>query len=582
MSFPCPTKNRCPGNDDPLANLSAEDYDQQYYYALIYGDHWRGRCCNFVCTSFVSQEDADLCAAATALVANQGGCGVVQHPDGTIACSNPAIDPGSGNGGDPTEPGAENPSCPDCNPPVEYNEADTLSVPQRTCPGGWVYQYLIAAGQYAGRSLAEANRIARSYAERKADLDRFCCTPSVMMFCLNTAGSHVLTLNGGVGPFSWTVEGLPAGLALEPVNADYSSVRITGTPTAAGLTAVTATITNSNGNYLTGLFEIAVVDFSPASLPDATSGIFYDQQLSLTGLPADTEVTYEIILGSAPTNMTVTAMGRVIGTPTGGFPATFTVEATTAYGSCSKEYTIAQTATPPEPYLWYKMEEASGNRLSQANPLNTHLEPFTEVDATVTQVSGKVGNAVRLLNGLVGLGFAQLYNSAGSVLTLEREIGMSGALWVKWEQAIEPLLWFQIPTVQCSSGEYLHCQLYNGNLTVGWDQVSGAVIIPPLARIDVPFSPVLGQWYFIYFQWDGVSKKCGVRINDGALFESVGTYDIGAADRFARLWLQNGNDSDTRNQPINIDELAIWMRPLSEAETDLLYNNGDGRTYPYS
>ena len=63
--------------------------------------------------------------------------------------------------------------------------------------------------------------------------------------------------------------------------------------------------------------------------------------------------------------------------------------------------------------------------------------------------------------------------------------------------------------------------------------------------------------------------------------EAVSSANFGYAPVSGKLGVgANANCQNATPQGV-FDELAIWSRPLSPAEIDLLYNNGTGCAYPY-
>ncbi len=145
---------------------------------------------------------------------------------------------------------------------------------------------------------------------------------------LNTAYSHQLATTGGTGAVTFAVTNntLPTGLTLS------SSGLLSGTPTVAGPSTFTVTATDSVGattpeTYTLGVNATAFT-INQTSLPNATSGTAYSQQLSSTG--GTGTVTFGVTSGTLPTGMTLSTTGLLSGTPTSTGPSTFIVTATDA------------------------------------------------------------------------------------------------------------------------------------------------------------------------------------------------------------------------------------------------------------
>lgn len=131
--------------------------------------------------------------------------------------------------------------------------------------------------------------------------------------------------------------------------------KLEGTPTGSGTVKIAPTITTE-------------------SLPDGEVGTVYSQTLTATGDPT---ITWNVTSGTLPAGLTLgTNTGTISGTPTAEEAPTFTVTATNASGSDSKEYTIQIAAksdtTPP------MLTAGTVNRTS-------------DTDATVTFTSDEAG-----------------------------------------------------------------------------------------------------------------------------------------------------------------------------------------------
>jgi subtilisin family serine protease len=92
---------------------------------------------------------------------------------------------------------------------------------------------------------------------------------------VGTAVSLQLSASGGTAPYSWSVSGLPAGLSAS------SSGAITGTPTTAGTSSVTATVTDAAGKTGSATFSWTVnpvgsgcdakTNSTPVAIPDLST-----------------------------------------------------------------------------------------------------------------------------------------------------------------------------------------------------------------------------------------------------------------------------------------------------------------------
>ncbi len=137
--------------------------------------------------------------------------------------------------------------------------------------------------------------------------------------------SALLVASGGQAPYTWTAAGLPQGLAVTVTGAVYA---IAGTPTTAGTTPVTLTVTDATGTAVSQNTSLTIDDAGPAlsittaSLPDATLGLPYDQTLQAAG--GTPPYTWALTSGTLPAGLTLdAATGAVSGTPTSTGTTTF-------------------------------------------------------------------------------------------------------------------------------------------------------------------------------------------------------------------------------------------------------------------
>jgi uncharacterized membrane protein len=140
--------------------------------------------------------------------------------------------------------------------------------------------------------------------------------------------SATLAADGGTSPYSWGTSSLPSGLTLDP-----STGRISGTPAAAGVSTVTATVTDDHGTTNSAALDLTVkphVQLVTASLPDGVVGKAYTATLSAT----DGTGPYTWSATGLPQGLSLAASsGQITGTPTAVVAATATVQVTDQHGS---------------------------------------------------------------------------------------------------------------------------------------------------------------------------------------------------------------------------------------------------------
>ncbi|MBE2286008.1 MAG: putative Ig domain-containing protein, partial [Prosthecobacter sp.] len=140
-------------------------------------------------------------------------------------------------------------------------------------------------------------------------------TPTTLPQATTTvAYSQQLTASGGSAPYTWSLEAgsLPSGITLS------SAGLISGTTTAVGSFNFTAQVRDLNGclkqQPLSLGVNCAAITITPASLPTATVGTAYSQQLTATG-GVGTK-TWSLKSGAFPTGMSISPSGLISGTPT--------------------------------------------------------------------------------------------------------------------------------------------------------------------------------------------------------------------------------------------------------------------------
>jgi len=167
-----------------------------------------------------------------------------------------------------------------------------------------------------------------------------------------TAYSQVLTVSGGIAPYTTTLTGaLPTGMTFNAATRTFS-----GTPTQAGTFNLSVTVTDSTGgtaatitNNYTLVIAAPTLTLTPAAgaLPGGTAGTAYSQTFTASGGVAP--YTYAVSAGALPAGLTLNAStGALSGTPTVagsfGFSITATDSTTGTAGTVTNAYTLALSA----------------------------------------------------------------------------------------------------------------------------------------------------------------------------------------------------------------------------------------------
>lgn len=160
-----------------------------------------------------------------------------------------------------------------------------------------------------------------------------------------------LTGTGAVAPYTFTVASgtLPPGVTLS------SAGQLAGTPTASGIFPFTVLVRDVNGQQtsvgLSLTIAVPTLTVTPASLPAASFGIGYSQQLTVSGGIAPYNFT--VTTGSLPAGLVLNATTGVIsGTPSaaGSFPFAITVRDSTLGTAATATITYSlQVQDRPDP-----------------------------------------------------------------------------------------------------------------------------------------------------------------------------------------------------------------------------------------
>lgn len=139
-------------------------------------------------------------------------------------------------------------------------------------------------------------------------------TTSLPTGLVGAAYSATVAAAGGVAPYSFSATGLPAGLSI-----DAASGQITGTPSAAGTSSVTITVTDTgtpNPQTVNKAFSLVIaapLTITTTSLPSGVRGAPYAATVTATGGVAP----YTWAATGLPPGLSINpSTGQISGTPT--------------------------------------------------------------------------------------------------------------------------------------------------------------------------------------------------------------------------------------------------------------------------
>ncbi len=212
----------------------------------------------------------------------------------------------------------------------------------------------------------------------------------------------------------------------------------------------------------------------------------------------------------------------------------------------------------------FGFEETSGNRVGDVNGF-----VLAPMEGSVGACSGIIGGGARLdgTNYLLGTVETSAFCPTGS--------GLSVSVWVSLGALVEPYLDAFIVSVwddtNWPSGS--SWQIYSSTPS---DEVVGVQVLGS-GYTYLSAGTNLDDWTHLCLVNDGVEGTWRLYVNA----ELVASTGFDSAMVTGRLAVGRHSNPTVLGAGGDVDELAIWGRPLEAAEVARLYNDGLGLAYPY-
>ena len=188
-----------------------------------------------------------------------------------------------------------------------------------------------------------------------------------------------LTATGGDPPYSWSAQGLPAGLTLS------ASGALSGTPSAAGTYAIPFTVTDSKKATTTAKIVLVIqtnaISITTTALPNGTVGSPY----SFTVLSSGGVGSNKWAATNLPQGLTMSQSGALSGTPTTAGQFVTVVTVTDAAGTVGVQTFTLTILLPTTPPLNFSSLPSSGNPGTQTGVQVGLSTPYpVAITATLT------------------------------------------------------------------------------------------------------------------------------------------------------------------------------------------------------
>jgi hypothetical protein len=291
---------------------------------------------------------------------------------------------------------------------------------------------------------------------------------------------------------------------------------------------------------------------TPPVLPDGGVGQAYSQ--TITSVQGTAPVAYTLVGGALPGNLTLSPDGVLSGVPAHSGAFDFVVRTTDAAGlNGDQAFELGIVAPIPPPAGLVGWWRAEGNAQDSAGTNHGIL------NNGATYVAGKAGQAFLLdgINDFIQIADAPELRPASITLETWVQFNAGGARVILGKP------------VGNSIGDSYAIYLGGDTLAAFVGDAEG-----PGTQLAIPFSPVLGQWYYVAYTFDDVTRQQVLYLDGVTVASGLGTKAIGYDTHPLLLGCDIDNGGRAYFLSGRIDEPAIYSRALSANEIAAIHHAG--------